>query len=118
MALVLVLGTITTACVRLHEPTPNNTDLLMRFRQADTSDRRALADGVITALRKQIGMHAPELTRQIGYPDVSGNGVGIGQSDDVKYTVYHKGSGWEYFPVSIRDWKVVWIGDVESVIQM
>ncbi len=63
-------------------------------------------------------MHVSELTQLIGRPEAWDGKPGDSQHADLKYTVFHNDDTWQYFVVTIRDWIVVWIGNVETVIQM
>ena len=113
--LLVLLG---AGCVHTQQERDTNNSVFSQFRQASAVDREALADPVIIQLRTQIGMHVSELTQLIGRPETWGGKPDDSQHADLKYTVYHKADTWRYFVVTIRDWKVVWVGNVETVIQM
>ena len=91
-------------------------EALANFKRAPSHDRSDLAEPAIAELRSRIGMSMATLIELIGDTDIKlvdrhGNGV-------LKYTVYHRNNNWHNFGVTIRDWKVTEIGNVESVIQM
>lgn len=102
-----------TGCAGLQ---PASRYVLLDFKRAPAHDREVMANPVLSELRKRIGMSMDELVKLIGEPEINtvdakGNGL-------LKYTVFHKGDGWDSFPVTIRSWKVVEVGEVEHVIQM
>ena len=105
-------------CMHTHQESDGRNHVFSQFCQASAVDRQSLADPVISQLRGRIGMHVSELTQLMGQPEDWGGNPGDSQHADLKYTVYHKNDTWRYFVVTIRDWKVVWVGDVETVIQM
>ena len=113
--LLVLLG---VGCVHTQREHNTNSNVFTQFRQASAADREALADPVISQLQTRIGMHVSELTQLIGRPEIWDGNPGDSQHADLKYTVYHKADIWRYFVVTIRDWKVVWVGNVNTVNQM
>ena len=105
-------------CMHTDQEYYSRNHVFSQFFQASAVDRQSLAAPVISKLRGQIGMHVSELTQLIGQPEDWGDNPSDSQNADLKYTVYHKNDTWRYFVVTIRDWKVVWVGNVETVIQM
>ncbi len=112
---MLILG---AGCLHTQPGSVGKNESFSLFRQADPSDRAGLAEPTIVELRKRMGMHTSELTKLIGRPEIWDSEPGTSQHADLKYTVYHKNDTWRYFVIRIRDWKVVWVGDVETVTQM
>ena len=113
--LLVLLG---VGCVHTPREHHTNSNAFSQFRQASDADREALADPVISQLQKRIGMSVSELTQLIGRPEIWDGKPDDSPHADLKYTVYHKADTWRYFVVTIRDWKVVWVGNIETVIQM
>jgi hypothetical protein len=113
LTVIVLLLALTSGCVSI----PGRPRyVLADFRRAPSHDRSSLAEPVIAELRTRIGISAAELDRLIGGALISSvNARGDGK---LTYIVFHKNNSWHSFDVSIRDWKITAIGDVEYLIPM